>query len=71
MKYNHTRHSTTTHVTGPFFIGVLEVQKGVAGSQVPSCTTEEKVLDSRSHVEPQVFRGHVRLDTDSYTLSTM
>ncbi|XP_076894232.1 uncharacterized protein LOC143546453 isoform X2 [Bidens hawaiensis] len=38
------------------FSSKKRLERPIAGSQVPFCPAEKKVLDSWSHVEPQVFR---------------
>lgn len=44
------------HATSPLFTSKTLLQRPVAGSQVPFCPVDKKILDSWSHVEPSTFR---------------
>ncbi|GMN41735.1 hypothetical protein TIFTF001_010949 [Ficus carica] len=44
------------HATSALFSSKTLLQQPVAGSQVPFCPVDKKILDSWSHVEPNTFR---------------
>ncbi|KAF5779642.1 putative protein ENHANCED DISEASE RESISTANCE 2 [Helianthus annuus] len=44
------------HPSTTIFSLKKRLERPIAGSQVPFCPAEKKVLDSWSHVEPQIFR---------------
>ncbi|KAK1425806.1 hypothetical protein QVD17_21167 [Tagetes erecta] len=44
------------HPNTTIFASKNRLERPIAGSQVPFCPAEKKVLDSWSHVEPQIFR---------------
>ncbi|KAD3642187.1 hypothetical protein E3N88_31411 [Mikania micrantha] len=44
------------HPNANIFSSKMQLQRPIAGSQVPFCPVDKKVLDSWSHVEPKTFR---------------
>ncbi|AAF79756.1 putative protein ENHANCED DISEASE RESISTANCE 2 [Arabidopsis thaliana] len=44
------------HPTGPLFSTTMQLQRPMAGSQVPFCPLEKKMFDSWSIIEPGSFR---------------
>ncbi|XP_010543962.1 PREDICTED: uncharacterized protein LOC104816730 [Tarenaya hassleriana] len=44
------------HGTGALFSSKMQLQRPIAGSQVPFCQIEKKILDSWSAIEPSSFR---------------
>lgn len=44
------------HATGPLFSTKMQLQRPVAGTQVPFCPLEKKMLDCWSIIEPSSFR---------------
>ncbi|CAD5176157.1 unnamed protein product [Musa acuminata subsp. malaccensis] len=61
LKLSFKRKSGEAHATSTLFSAKAFLEKPLAGSQVPFCLLEKKMLDSWSHIEPSIFRvrgGH-------------
>ncbi|KAJ0250620.1 hypothetical protein HA466_0139300 [Hirschfeldia incana] len=45
------------HASGALFLSKLQLKRPLAGSQVPFCPIDKKMLDSWTTIEPNSFRG--------------
>ncbi|WOL19366.1 hypothetical protein Cni_G28164 [Canna indica] len=56
LKLSFKRKSGEAHSTSTRFSTRAFLEKPLAGSQVPFCLLEKKMLDSWSHIEPETFK---------------
>ncbi|XP_020241553.1 uncharacterized protein LOC109819952 isoform X2 [Asparagus officinalis] len=56
LKLSFKKRAGEGHATSPLFSMKAVLERPVAGSQVPLCPVEKKMMDCWSHIEPDTFR---------------